>query len=356
MSSQHAARAVALAALSTTVITGPIGLAAAKSSHKTTKTTATTKLTTARVSGAKLAIGGTVTLSPDTVSLRRRVRVTLTLSRAGKSDRHSLTLSSKRTFSAHWTTKLTGRLRLVAVTTLSGKNLGRQTVRIITVNALKPKPTPAPAEGTPLVGTFKLTAGTAPSGSAPTGSYFEMLQSNGSPLGNLSSPGDDKDYTPLSPGTDGGLKTDGYQPAPNPPFSGGTSGGALANKIIQPVPFYGVNFSAETGSTDAQTGAKDPVPQVKLNGSTLSGEVSAWDAQWNGQSFNQGTPKPDGRTPAPTTPLSGTYNAATKHFTLQWKSLIVGGPFNGFTGLWHLEGTFVPDVASSSAPATLPVL
>jgi hypothetical protein len=27
---------------------------------------------------------------------------------------------------------------------------------------------------------------------------------------------------------------------------------------------------------------------------------------------------------------------------LTWKSLIVGGQFNGFTGYWHLEGTFVP--------------
>jgi hypothetical protein len=40
--------------------------------------------------------------------------------------------------------------------------------------------------------------------------------------------------------------------------------------------------------------------------------------------------------------VSGTYDAATGHFVLQWKSLIVGGPFDRFTGSWHLEGTFVP--------------
>lgn len=31
-----------------------------------------------------------------------------------------------------------------------------------------------------------------------------------------------------------------------------------------------------------------------------------------------------------------------RHFVLTWKSLIVSGPFNLFTGAWHLEGTFVP--------------
>jgi hypothetical protein len=70
------------------------------------------------------------------------------------------------------------------------------------------------------------------------------------------------------------------------------------------------------------------------------------------QSFNQGTPKPDGTLPSPTTPLSGTYDPATRQFTLQWKSLIVGGPFNGFTGLWRLGGTFVP--SQSAGGGVLP--
>ena len=46
--------------------------------------------------------------------------------------------------------------------------------------------------------------------------------------------------------------------------------------------------------------------------------------------------------PGATTVLSGTYDATTGAFTLTWKSLIVGGPFNGFIGLWHLVGHFVP--------------
>jgi hypothetical protein len=49
-----------------------------------------------------------------------------------------------------------------------------------------------------------------------------------------------------------------------------------------------------------------------------------------------------GGTPGSTTALSGTYDPTTGQFTMSWKSLIVGGPFNTFTGVWHLTGTFVP--------------
>jgi hypothetical protein len=225
-------------------------------------------------------------------------------------------------------------------------------IRRITVEQPAPSPRPGPGPGPtpaglPLLGTFKLDAGAAPNGQSPSGSYFEMLQSNGSPLSNLSSPAPNKDYTPLSPGTDGGLRTDVYQPAPNPAFSGGSSGNALADGIIQPVPFYLVNFSTETSSADAQVGNPDPLPSILNDNGRLSGQLTAWVAQWNGQSFNQGTPKPDGSVPPPTTPLTGTYDASSHKFTLVWRSLIVGGPFNGFTGLWHLSGTFVP-VASPS--------
>ena len=37
--------------------------------------------------------------------------------------------------------------------------------------------------------------------------------------------------------------------------------------------------------------------------------------------------------------MTGTYNADTKAYTLDWTSQIVGGPFNNFSGHWHLEGT-----------------
>ena len=38
--------------------------------------------------------------------------------------------------------------------------------------------------------------------------------------------------------------------------------------------------------------------------------------------------------------MTGTYNAKTHAYVLNWTSQVVGGPFNGFTGDWHLTGTF----------------
>jgi hypothetical protein len=78
------------------------------------------------------------------------------------------------------------------------------------------------------------------------------------------------------------------------------------------------------------------------SGGQLSGDLRAFAASWNRQHFNQGAPKPDGSTPGITSGPSGTYDASTRRFTLTWTSQIVGGPFNNFTGAWHLTGTFVP--------------
>jgi hypothetical protein len=304
------------------------------------------------VSGSTVTVSGRVRLANATAAQRKRARVVVTLvGRAGKTERRTAKLSASRTFRVRWKTKLLGRLTVKVRATVAGKPYGKIVSRRITVKQPAhtpiPTPVPGPTGGVPLIGTFKVDAGAAPNGQPPTGSYFEMLQSNGAPLSNLSSPAPDKDYTPLSPGIDGGLRTDVYQQAPNPAFSGGSVGGALADRIIQPVPFYLVNFSTETSSTDAQVGNQDPLPSIVNDNGQLSGQLTAWDAQWNGQSFNQGTPKPDGSVPPPTTPLTGTYEASSHRFTLVWKSLIVGGPFNGFAGLWHLSGTFVP-VASAS--------
>jgi hypothetical protein len=242
---------------------------------------------------------------------------------------------------------LAGRLTLSAQPRIGSRAAGAAVTRKLTVTTTAP--TSGADTGTKLVGIFKLDAGVDPAGGAPSGSYFEMLTVSGGPLGNLSSPGADKDYTPFTPGSADGLSTEAFQPAPSPAFSGGTGGGSLANAIIQPVPFYGINFSVDTQATDPQTHTADPLPVITDTGGALSGQVIAWVAQWNGQSFNQGTPKPDGSLPAPTTPLSGTYDASTGAFTLQWKSRIVGGPFNSFTGLWHLSGTFVPESSASGS-------
>ena len=152
-------------------------------------------------------------------------------------------------------------------------------------------------------------------------------------------------YTPLPSGTSGGLSTVQYQPAPSPAFAekigGKERGNSLAVSVMQPQDFFGFNFGIVTQATDPQSGEADPLPSITDNGGQLSGQLTAWAVGWNGEWFNQGSPKPSGALPHGTTAVTGTYDAATGHYTLEWKSVIIGGPFNGFLGSWHLEGTFV---------------
>lgn len=204
----------------------------------------------------------------------------------------------------------------------------------------------APSAAGELVGTFAITAGSC-SGAAQ-GSYFRMMTSGGaSYIENGDSPCADKTFSPLLPGSDGGLVTGAYQPAPSPRFDG--AGGGTATRITQPTPFFGVPFATSTESVDPQTGTATPPPSITDDGAgNLSGAMAAFGAAWNGEDFNQGSPKPDGSRPGGTSGPSGTYDAATGAFTLEWASLIVGGPFNGFTGVWHLEGTFT---GQGGAPA-----
>ncbi len=205
------------------------------------------------------------------------------------------------------------------------------------------------AAGTPLTGTFRLTKATC--GGEVSGTWFRMIQPGGDADGpfvsNSDSPCADTSYTPLAPGSDGGLVTGAYQPQPNPAFS--TTGHALARRITAPARFFGVDFGTATNAVDPQTGTAVPAPTINATGGTLSGDLRAFAASWNNQHFNQGAPKPDGSTPGATAAPTGTYDAATGAFTIKWTSQIVGGPFNNFTGQWHLEGTFVGAATSGAA-------
>jgi hypothetical protein len=165
-----------------------------------------------------------------------------------------------------------------------------------------------------------------------------MVQPGGSPgsgpyVANGDSPCTDKALTPLAPGTEGGLRVGGYQPQPDPPF--GTGGASLAAAVIKPVSFFAVPFGISTNPTDPQTGRKVPVPSITIVGKKLTADLSAVSVSWNGQHFNQGAPKPGGDGDA-----VGTYDGATGRYALDWTSVIKGGPFNGFIGVWHFEGAF----------------
>ena len=149
-----------------------------------------------------------------------------------------------------------------------------------------------------------------------------------------------KTYTPLTPGSDGGLETGEYQPQPVAPFDAAHNGAAA--RILQPAPFFAVKFAVSTNATDPQTGSHAAPPTIESSGGKLSGDLGAWGVAWNGQQFNQGAPKPGGKTNTNTISPRGTYDSRTETYTLQWTSQIAGGPFNGFTGIWHLAGTFKP--------------
>jgi hypothetical protein len=195
-----------------------------------------------------------------------------------------------------------------------------------------------------LIGTFKLTPGGC-FAAAVAGTYFRMIVPNGSVkdgkfFENPDSTCANKTYTLAEPGTQGGLITGKYQPNPTPAFN--AQGGALADSIVQPQSFTAINFSIATNKKDPQTGDSVPVPTISVKDGKLSGQIESWSAAWNKLYFNQGSPKPNGSHPGLTAPLSGTYNSSTHAFVLTWTSQVVGGPFNGFTGYWHLAGTFEP--------------
>ena len=199
-------------------------------------------------------------------------------------------------------------------------------------------------KGTALIGTFRLAAGSC-AGGTPTGSYFRMVDpggtvAHGKYFTNPDSTCPDKSFTVQAPGSDAGLVTGSYQPSPAPAFD--ATGNALAARITQPGSFTAIKFGISTNSVDPQTRKSVPAPSITDDNGTLSGQITAWSAAWNNLYFNQGSPKPGGGSPGLTTPVSGTYDASTHAFVLTWASEVVGGPFNGFTGYWHLQGTFVP--------------
>ena len=230
----------------------------------------------------------------------------------------------------------------------SFKSLGFATtlmLGILSMAAMAAAPAGAAvSRATPLIGTFKLTAGSCAS-ATPTGTYFRMIFPGGSLsagkfFDNPDSTCTDKSYTLATPGTAGGFTTGKYQPNPVPAFS--ATGGALASSIIEPQLFTAIDFSVATNPKDPQTGTATPPPTIKVKNGKLSGQVEAWSAAWNKLYFNQGSPKPGGTSPGLTQSVTGTYNAKTHAFVLTWASAVVGGPFNSFTGYWHLSGKFTP--------------
>jgi hypothetical protein len=195
---------------------------------------------------------------------------------------------------------------------------------------------PQAAGSKALNGTFRLTAGSYSAGKGH-GTYFRMIYPGGKKyFPNPDSKAKDKTFILGVPGTDGGLATGRFQPGPSPSFD--AKGNARANKIIKPGTFTAIRFSVATLKKDPQSKKTAAVTSARVSGSRLTVNVPGYTAEWNGQYFNQGAPKPDGSG----SPATGTYNAKTRRFVLTWTSKVSGGAFSGFTGYWHLEGTFSP--------------
>jgi hypothetical protein len=180
-----------------------------------------------------------------------------------------------------------------------------------------------------LTGTFKLKSGVYINNAA-TGSYWRMLYPDSTQyFENPDSTSSNKIYTAMQPGTDGGLVTGKYQPLPVQPFE--ANGNAVASAIVESQLFTGVKYGIFTVPVDPNTGKKYPKPNIYTKNGRLYGQTEAIIIAWDKLYFHQGT-----------NAVSGTYNAKTHAFLLEWKDTVVGGPFDGFTGVWHLEGTFVP--------------
>lgn len=169
-----------------------------------------------------------------------------------------------------------------------------------------------PAQAEPLTGTFSIGPG----------SYFRMILPTGTAAGpylaNVNSTAADKTLTPIT----GTLTTGVYQ-----------------DQVSAPATFYGAPFTTSTKRVDPQTGSTTVPPSISRAGSTLSGDLDALGVAWNGQVFNQGAPKPGGGLPGKTAAPRGVIDA-NGDYTIEWTSQIVGGPFDNFTGLWHLTGHY----------------
>jgi len=192
---------------------------------------------------------------------------------------------------------------------MNSRSITRLGVGLAAVAALAVSAVPAGAGQ--LKGVFHIGAG----------SYFRMIYPAGAKSKYFTNPystDSDKTYTLVTAGTSGGLRTGVLQPAPAPAID--AKGNSLAGAIIRPANFTGISFGLVTTGT---------APSISVSGGRLSGQVTGFTAEWNKLTFPQGSSK-----------LSGTYNAKTHAYVLTWKSLISGGPFNGFTGSWHLQGKF----------------
>jgi hypothetical protein len=96
-----------------------------------------------------------------------------------------------------------------------------------------------------------------------------------------------------------------------------------------------VNAFTSVADSQGVDGGGHALPSASWDDTTGAGVsliLESFYANWNGTNFNQGS-----NTPVSFTVAAGcTVNCA---YTAEWRSLIVGGPFNNQTGSWKISGT-----------------
>ncbi|MEV4419687.1 hypothetical protein AB0L40_06865 [Patulibacter sp. NPDC049589] len=372
-------------ALSPTAAQAATSKKAAKKVKKSTPAslTAAVKATNVTATTAKITATGTVKLPSslkNTAKNRKKVTVRLQLSDAAKKTETrygSLTKRRGYTITRSGTT-LRGTLTAKLQVRVSGKASGKAVTKTVAVKvaggsgtgttpgATTPGTTPGatnpvPADAQKLVGLFRLDPGVRDQTTGKhSGSYFRMgYRAGGDPsepfqwILNATSRSSDPSYTLLRPGSDGGLATGRYQQPATPLYD---DSGVLTQNIAQRELFFGQYFTVFTTDRRLEAGGESfvfpggaavpggaPVPEIFYKDGKLYGQATAFVANWAQTGiFAQGSPKFDGSLPGDTKPVEGTYDPATRRYTIHWSSEIVSGPFGGKTGFWYLSGTFEP--------------
>jgi hypothetical protein len=134
---------------------------------------------------------------------------------------------------------------------------------------------------------------------------------------------------------------------PNTNLVGGYINGGVGSPAADPNTIVGFSFfgapvntyTAAVSNIGAIAGGPVPTGTVDDVAGTISMDLSSFFANWNGTDFNQGQ-----------NPSTGTWNSGTGAYSLTSTKLIVGGPFNGFTGTWVLNGVAVADIPPPPIP------
>lgn len=98
--------------------------------------------------------------------------------------------------------------------------------------------------------------------------------------------------------------------------------------------FVGDGTYAPYGGTPVKGG--NPISaMIDKTAGTITVDLSSWTANWVNLNLYQGSSS-----------ATGTWDQATGAFNIGWSSTVVGGPFNGITGVWRLQGFAVPEPAT----------